>query len=180
MKIRAFLKFRCPDTNIFQFLNLSCWMPFSSPSFNPTKTMMMMIPTLNFFCSSLRQFYHSLYPIPSMKLKKLTCPLRFCRCLDSILHAEHKRILEEMRNDYSITQSVENEATFEEVSTTTDAPLVSNKNQEFISPRDAMPFGYSLDFSTSPTGTLNTYVNRESPYVYNFFSSFFHFKIQIN
>ncbi|XP_022149396.1 uncharacterized protein LOC111017815 isoform X2 [Momordica charantia] len=84
-------------------------------------------------------------------------------CLDSILHAEHKRILEEMRNDYSITQSVENEATFEEVSTTTDAPLVSNKNQEFISPRDGMPFGYSLDFSTSPTGTLNTYVNRESP-----------------
>lgn len=88
-----------------------------------------------------------------------------------------------MRSDYSLTQSLENEATFEEL---------SNNNEEFISARDAitgigslddlvqkMPFTYSLDFTnllTSPRGSVNSYVNGESPYVLNFFVSFFHFK----
>lgn len=31
-----------------------------------------------------------------------------CRCLDSILHAEHKEILEEMRADYFKSDSAEN------------------------------------------------------------------------
>lgn len=37
------------------------------------------------------------------------CMLIYCnnRCLDSIIHAEHKSILEEMRSDYHISNSVE-------------------------------------------------------------------------
>lgn len=34
-----------------------------------------------------------------------------CRCLDSILHAEHKNVLEEMRLDYNLTQSGEKKRT---------------------------------------------------------------------
>ncbi|XP_038897961.1 uncharacterized protein LOC120085822 isoform X2 [Benincasa hispida] len=105
-------------------------------------------------------------------------------CLDSILHAEHKKTLEEMRNDYSLTQSMENEDASGEVSTNTDGQLVSNETEESITAKDAitgiesmedlvqkigvsssMPFGYSLDFRnllSSPKRGINSYINRES------------------
>ncbi|XP_011025302.1 PREDICTED: uncharacterized protein LOC105126210 isoform X1 [Populus euphratica] len=41
-------------------------------------------------------------------------------CLDSILHAEHKSILEEMRTDYSLTHSIDDEATSDEKSGSSD------------------------------------------------------------
>ncbi|KAL0562161.1 hypothetical protein IC582_002613 [Cucumis melo] len=105
-------------------------------------------------------------------------------CLDSILHAEHKKILEEMRSDYSLSQSLENEATPAEVSTNTDGQLVSNETEVSTTAKDAMvgiesmedlvqkigvssamPFGYSLDFRnllSSPKGGINSYINGES------------------
>lgn len=90
-----------------------------------------------------------------------------------------------MRNDYSLSQSLNNEATFDEVSTNTDGQLVSNEKEEFISAKDGMtgvgsmedlvqkigvsnpmPFSYSLDFRnlmSSPRGGANSYINGESP-----------------
>lgn len=96
-----------------------------------------------------------------------------------------------MRNDFSLTQSLQNEAAFEEVSANLDGQFVSNEKQEFISPdgkdgisrttgirsmedlvqkirvSSPMPFSYSLDFGSllgSPKGGLNSsYINGESP-----------------
>lgn len=53
-KIRTFLEFPCLDTNTFQFLKPSCWTPLFRPSSTPTMAMIMIITTLNIFCSSLR------------------------------------------------------------------------------------------------------------------------------
>ncbi|XP_022992156.1 uncharacterized protein LOC111488573 isoform X1 [Cucurbita maxima] len=105
-------------------------------------------------------------------------------CLDSILHAEHKKTLEEMRNDYSLTQSLENEANSGESSTNTDGQTVSNGKEESITFKDAitgigsmeelvqkigvgnpMPFSYNLDFRnllSSLKGGVNSYINGES------------------
>lgn len=107
-------------------------------------------------------------------------------CLDSILHAEHKATLEEMRNDYSLTQSLEKEATSGEgeVSANTDGQLVSNETEDSITAKAAitgiesmedlvqkigvsypMPFSYNLDFRnllSSPKGGINSYINGES------------------
>ncbi|CAK9310525.1 unnamed protein product [Citrullus colocynthis] len=107
-------------------------------------------------------------------------------CLDSILHAEHKATLEEMRNDYSLTRSLEKEATSGEgeVSANTDGQLVSNETEDSITAKDAitgiesmedlvqkigvsypMPFCYNLDFRnllSSPKGGINSYINGES------------------
>ncbi|KAJ6404475.1 hypothetical protein OIU84_012624 [Salix udensis] len=41
-------------------------------------------------------------------------------CLDSILHAEHKSILEEMRTDYPLTHSIDDEGTSDEKSGSSD------------------------------------------------------------
>lgn len=92
-----------------------------------------------------------------------------------------------MRSDYSLSQSLENEATPAEVSTNTDGQLVSNETEVSTTAKDAMvgiesmedlvqkigvssamPFGYSLDFRnllSSPKGGINSYINGESSYV---------------
>lgn len=50
------------------------------------------------------------------------------RCLDSILHAEHKRILEQMRADFVATQSLEEVKTGgDEESSTSDGEIDSEE-----------------------------------------------------
>ncbi|KAJ4847732.1 hypothetical protein Tsubulata_006906 [Turnera subulata] len=82
-------------------------------------------------------------------------------CLDSILHAEHKSILEEMRADYSLTHSVEDEGRMSEEPE--EKPRVNGENSDSVSDnfngngsvrwfgeenRDEVPlyFDYGLDF----------------------------------
>lgn len=91
-----------------------------------------------------------------------------------------------MRNDYSLTQSLEKEATSGEgeVSANTDGQLVSNETEDSITAKAAitgiesmedlvqkigvsypMPFSYNLDFRnllSSPKGGINSYINGES------------------
>lgn len=89
-----------------------------------------------------------------------------------------------MRNDYSLTQSLENEANSGESSTNTDGQTVSNEKEESITSKDAitgigsmeelvqkigvgnpMPFSYNLDFRnllSSLKGGVNSYINGES------------------
>lgn len=55
-------------------------------------------------------------PAPKDSNLKLFCLIDFGRCLDSILHAEHKRILEEMRADYSDSNSMEHKQGIQEPS----------------------------------------------------------------
>ncbi|KAK2993133.1 hypothetical protein RJ640_006820 [Escallonia rubra] len=51
--------------------------------------------------------------------------LRLSSCLDSILHAEHKGILEEMRVDYDLTHSIGNKEASNEGSTRSEIRFVS-------------------------------------------------------
>nr|XP_023917388.1 uncharacterized protein LOC112028927 isoform X2 [Quercus suber] len=50
-------------------------------------------------------------------------------CLDTILHAEHKNILEEMRTDYSYSRSIEKEETNNDGSATSDTELVADEEE---------------------------------------------------
>ncbi|KAK1439437.1 hypothetical protein QVD17_05255 [Tagetes erecta] len=61
-------------------------------------------------------------------------------CLDSILHAEHKSILEEMRVDYDVTHSANHKETFHE-SDASEGSLINNVNDSAIDLSEF--FGYS-------------------------------------
>ena len=81
-------------------------------AFSPRKcsTFLHLLPSA---CSLLSSF------IPIM------CLLLYnCRCLDSMLHAEHKSILEEMRSDYHLIHSADFEA--QVVANGKESDLVSN------------------------------------------------------
>ncbi|KAL6006671.1 hypothetical protein ACLOJK_032164 [Asimina triloba] len=87
--------------------------------------------------------------------------LRVSLCLDSIIHAEHKGILEEMRNDYALTQpseskekgaSVTSEENFvdslqpegADKSSESGSVLNEQENEKIDKP---LPFHYSFDLS---------------------------------
>lgn len=78
------------------------------------------------------------------------------RCLDSILHAEHKSILEEMRVDYDVTHSANHKETFHENdasegSLTTDVKDSAIDLSEF--------FGYSTKNMENASRFINVVVN---------------------
>ncbi|KAK4587661.1 hypothetical protein RGQ29_018891 [Quercus rubra] len=50
-------------------------------------------------------------------------------CLDTILHAEHKSILEEMRTDYSYSRSIEKEETINDGSATSNTEVVADEEE---------------------------------------------------
>lgn len=56
----------------------------------------------------------------------------YFRCLDSILHAEHKNILEEMRISYSLTRSMTDNGTVNEDTTTSEGNFVTTVEQSDI------------------------------------------------
>ncbi|XP_038684127.1 uncharacterized protein LOC119984326 isoform X2 [Tripterygium wilfordii] len=62
--------------------------------------------------------------------------------LDSILHAEHKSTLEEMRDDYFLIHSMENEETINDESSAVDIKTTANGNKSDLA--DSIGFG-SLD-----------------------------------
>lgn len=50
--------------------------------------------------------------------------------MDTILHAEHKSILEEMRTDYSYSRSIEKEETINDGSATSDTEVADEEETE--------------------------------------------------
>jgi hypothetical protein len=98
--------------------------------------------------------------------------------LDSLLHAEHKNILEEMRTDYSFTDSTEDE---ESVSSDTEfvdklgnPDVVSDTingidEGEEVEPDTLLPFNYGLDNLWNLLGSsaknVQNYSDRESRFV---------------
>lgn len=56
----------------------------------------------------------------------------YFRCLDSILHAEHKNILEEMRISYSLTRSMTDNGTVNEDTTSSEGNFVTTVEQSDI------------------------------------------------
>ncbi|KAI9180910.1 hypothetical protein LWI28_009370 [Acer negundo] len=96
-------------------------------------------------------------------------------CLDSLLHAEHKNILEEMRTDYSFTDSTEDE---ESISSDTEfvdklgnPDVVSDTingidEGEEVEPDTLLPFNYGLDDLWNLIGSsaknVQNYSDRES------------------
>ncbi|KAK2649890.1 hypothetical protein Ddye_017379 [Dipteronia dyeriana] len=98
-------------------------------------------------------------------------------CLDSLLHAEHKNILEEMRTDYSFTDSTEDE---DEESVISDAEFVDKLGNpdvvsdtingidegEEVEPDTLLPFNYGLDDLWNLLGSsaknVQNYSDRES------------------
>ncbi|KAF8379870.1 hypothetical protein HHK36_027335 [Tetracentron sinense] len=108
--------------------------------------------------------------------------LRFSSCLDSILHAEHKGILEEMRIDYTLTHSIESRhASVNGHSTCSEEEIVAN-GKHSDTPRDntfgfgnmetngedtnkPLPFNYVPDLSFllgSPVPTVKRNSIRDS------------------
>ncbi|KAF3947333.1 hypothetical protein CMV_026518 [Castanea mollissima] len=59
-------------------------------------------------------------------------------CLDTILHAEHKSILEEMCTDYSYACSIEKEETINDGSATPDTEVVADEEEEAESTGDGI------------------------------------------
>ena len=49
--------------------------------------------------------------------------------MDTILHAEHKSILEEMRTDYSYSRSIEKEETINDGSATSNTEVVADEEE---------------------------------------------------
>ncbi|KAJ7952075.1 DUF3754 family protein [Quillaja saponaria] len=110
--------------------------------------------------------------------------LLLSKCLDSILHAEHKNILEEMRSDYNLTQSVGNEESVAESSATSEREVVANgKESDSVSNsingiesmeggekeefelENSLLFKYGLDLRSllrSPEKNLKSYTDDES------------------
>lgn len=97
----------------------------------------------------------------------LLISLNFGSCLDSILHAEHKRILEEMRADYFVSQQTENGQRKHEGSPNPNGKVVGkgegsesiingigSLEGEETETTNTMPFGYVFDlrnlFASSP------------------------------
>ena len=89
----------------------------------------------------------------------------YFRCLDSILHAEHKNILEEMRISYSVTHSMADNGTINEDTTSSEGKFVTNVEEfdmagdistgvgsmercreENIEPNNSMFSSYGLDW----------------------------------
>ncbi|CAK9142203.1 unnamed protein product [Ilex paraguariensis] len=97
--LEEFLEYKCLDRNTSLFPNQSFWMPLSR--------------CLSHEKRSINFFY---------------CRRKFM-CLDSILHAEHKSILEEMRVDYDLTQSMQNKSTTSEGLTSLVRKCVPNEKE---------------------------------------------------
>ena len=60
------------------------------------------------------------------------------RCLDSILHAEHKSILEEMRSDYYLTYSVQTEDSVVQNSAGSETQVVANGTESNLVSNDIL------------------------------------------
>ena len=108
---------------------------------------------------------------------QFTC---FSRCLDSILHAEHKSILEEMRFDYNLTQSTDKKKNSSNGSAGSESEVVPNGNEsnspientigmgsmaeyreDKIQTDTPMAIGFSLNLRHL-LGSLNKNVNQNS------------------
>ncbi|XP_019056116.1 PREDICTED: uncharacterized protein LOC104585793 isoform X2 [Nelumbo nucifera] len=82
--------------------------------------------------------------------------VRLSSCLDSILHAEHKSILEEMRIDYCLIHSIEsNESTCESLARLEEEFVANGDYSESaynsrygVVPEKCMPFNYGLDLGS--------------------------------
>uniref|UniRef100_A0AB38Z7F5 DUF3754 n=1 Tax=Paeonia suffruticosa TaxID=45171 RepID=A0AB38Z7F5_PAESU len=94
--------------------------------------------------------------------------LQLSSCLDSILHAEHKSILEEMRIDYSLTHSVEKEGTIGEdsernvVAEGKESDSANYGEEETETGGNSMPINYGLDFRNLLLGFSTKYVKKNS------------------
>lgn len=94
--------------------------------------------------------------------------LQLSSCLDSILHAEHKSILEEMRIDYSLTHSVEKEGTIGEdsernvVAEGKESDSANYGEEETETGGNSMAINYGLDFRNLLLGFSTKYVKKNS------------------